>query len=243
MEDCRKRYKGFKLEVKRDRKPKNLAESILKKRELGLNPVIAEIKPSSPSGMIREINDVRKIAEEFIKGKACAISVLTEERYFRGSLDNLTKVSEVSTIPVIRKDFIFCKSQVYESYYYGADSLLIISSFFSKKKLKELVDTCRNLNIEPLVEVHELEDIEKSEKAKARLFCINSRDKDTLKINLNRIKELSQHIKGIKIGASGIKSREDLRFILNHCDAALIGTAIMQSEDIVAKVREFVHAT
>lgn len=241
LKDCKKRYKGFDKDVKKDREPRSFEKAIKAKRDDDLNPIIAEIKPSSPSGILREIKDVKKMVEEMAGGGACGISVLTEEKYFGGSLGNLQKASQASPQPVLRKDFIFDESQVYESYYYGADSLLLISSFFNAEELTSLVRTSRKLGMEPLVEVHSPGDVKRAEEAGARLYIINNRDKNTLEVDLKRSEELSRLVDGVKISASGINTVSALNYVLSYCDAALVGTAIMKAKEVGRKVEEFVH--
>ncbi|NOZ59252.1 MAG: indole-3-glycerol-phosphate synthase [Euryarchaeota archaeon] len=242
LADCRSRFRGFKKEVKPERKPRSFEEAILSARRRGVNPVIAEVKFASPRGEIREPGDVEKIALAMQRGGACAISVLTEERYFKGSLDYLRRVSEVSSIPVLRKDFIFAGEQVDEAYYYGADSVLLISSFFSEEDLDALIARCRYFGMEPLVEVHSPQDVNLAERCGARIYVINNRDKDTLEIDLSRSERLAKLIDGIKISASGISGEEDLRRVLRHCDAALVGTSIMRSRNVEEATRRLVHA-
>jgi indole-3-glycerol phosphate synthase len=238
LEDVKGRYKGFRKDIELDRKPKNLGEAILKAKK-NRNPIIGEIKPASPSGKIREIKDPARIAAQMIDGGACAISVLTEEKFFGGSLENLLAVSRMSSVPVLRKDFIFDESQIDEAYYYGADSLLLIASFFDGGKLKQFIEKSREFGMEPLVEVHTKDDTKKAESSGAKIIGINNRDKDTLKVDLERTKLISD-IDGVKVSASGIKCVDDLKFVLGYCDAALIGTEIMKSENIEKKVRELV---
>jgi indole-3-glycerol phosphate synthase len=237
LQDAKGRFQGFHEDVETDRKPKDLGEAIL---HANGNAVITEIKPASPSGKIREIKDPASMAVAMIDGGACAISVLTEEKFFGGSLGNLRVVSEVSSVPVLRKDFIFDESQIDEAYYFGADSVLLIASFFDGSGLGRFIEKSRKLGMEPLVEVHSKEDIEKAEASGARIFAINNRDKDTLKIDLERTK-LIEGVKGVKVSASGINCIDDLKFVLQYCDAALIGTEIMKAENIKEKVKEFVH--
>jgi indole-3-glycerol phosphate synthase len=241
FEDCRSRYGGFDRKIKTDRKPRSFEEAIYARKDAGLNPIIAEIKPASPLGALREIQDVEGMVKEMVHGGACAISVLTEEKFFGGSLMNLRKAGKASPLPVLRKDFIFEESQIYEAYYYGADSLLLISSFFTARELSGLVEVSRKLGMEPLVEVHSEEDVMKAEKAEARLYVINNRDKDTLKLDLKKSRMLSGLISGVKISASGIGNAADLKYVLTYCDAALIGTAIMKAKNVRKKVEEFVH--
>ena len=241
LEDCQKRYKEFNKKVEKTRKTKNLKDAIQEKKREGLNPIITEIKPASPSGVIKKIDNPQEIAQEMITGGACALSILTEEKFFNGSLKNLKEVSEISPIPTLRKDFIFTESQIDESYYYGADTLLLIASFFQEDQLKKLIDRSRSFGMEPLVEIHREEDIETAKKAGANIYAINNRDKDTMKIDIQRSRILSRHIEGVTVSASGITTPQDLNFVLKYTDAALIGTSIMRQDNIEEKVRGFVN--
>ncbi|MEE8167939.1 MAG: indole-3-glycerol-phosphate synthase [Candidatus Hydrothermarchaeales archaeon] len=240
LEDCKARYKAFEGDVKIDRAPRSFENAILEEPN---NPIIAEIKPSSPVGKLREVVDPGALAQDIVEGGACGISVLTEEKYFGGSLNNLERVSKASKVPVLRKDFIFHEAQIPESYYYGADSLLLIASFFSVLDLGRFIGSCRDRGMEPLVEVHSLKDVAKADKAGARFFAINNRDKDTLEIDLDRSRVFSKGIDGIKVSASGITTEEDLRFVLEYCDAALVGSALMKAENVKETLREFVYGT
>jgi indole-3-glycerol phosphate synthase len=238
LQDVKSRYSGFHKEVKTKRKPKSLADAI---RNAKGSAIISEIKPASPSGKIRTVEDPAIIAGEMIRGGACAISVLTEEKFFGGSLKNMQAVARVSTVPVLRKDFIFDVGQIEEAYYYGADSVLLISSFFDVDELARFIGKSRALGMEPLVEVHSTEDVKKAQSAGAIIFGINNRDKDTLEIDLERTK-LLEGVDGIRVSASGVKNAADLKFVLKYTDAALIGTEIMNAKNIEEKVREFVRA-
>lgn len=240
LDDVKGRYKGFHEDFDMDRVPLDLGDAIVRAKD-NKNAIISEIKPASPFGEIKTVEDPANVAAMMISGGACAISVLTEERYFGGSLKNLRAASSVSSVPVLRKDFIFDESQIDEAYYYGADSLLLIASFFSEKKLIEFIDRSRKLGMEPLVEVHSIADIKRAESAGARIFGINNRDKNTLKVDLKRTK-LIEGVDGVKVSASGVRTVADLKFVLKYCDAALIGTEIMQAENIEEKVREFAYA-
>ena len=242
MEESRARYKGFHEAIKAERKPRSFAEAIEAKRAAGLNPIVAEIKPSSPTGgRLAEVKDPGSLAGALVAGGACGLSVLTEERYFGGSLENLREVARVASVPVLRKDFLFAKEQVGESYHYGADSVLLISSFFDVPTLERFLGEARRLRMEPLVEVHSLEDVRRSREAGAEIYVINNRDKDTMEVDLGRTRALAGHVEGVKISASGIETQDDLRYALRYCDAALVGSAIMRARDPGARVREFVH--
>ncbi len=239
LRECKRRYKPFKKKVGRSREPKSFERAI---KNAKANAVIAEVKFSSPRGKIRAYEPPARLAELMQAGGACAISVLTEEKYFSGSLDYLQEVKQAVDLPVLRKDFIFHTTQIDEAYYYGADGVLLISSFFSAEELGELIERCGEFGMDALVEVHSLQDIDRAEEAGARIYVINNRDKDTLEISLKRTEEFSRRINGIKISASGISTPEDLKYVLRYCDAALIGTAIMKSPNVKKAVERFVNA-
>ena len=245
LEECKKRYRPFNKPVEKNRNPKSLITAINDAKKSGRNPIIAEIKYRSPTTTNKADvyqRSTKEIALDMIKGGACAISVLTEPEFFGGSLDNLSEVKSVSMdLPVLRKDFIFHPTQIPESYYYGADSVLLISSFHTERKLKRLIELCRFYGMEPLVEVHGIEDINRATDSGAKLFAINNRDKDTLKIDLSRTAEMAPHIKGVKVSASGIENRPQLKVVLSSVEAALIGSSIMTADDIASKVAEFVR--
>jgi indole-3-glycerol phosphate synthase len=242
LDCCKKRFMPFDKKITIDREPKDLIAAIKEYQKNGKNPIISEIKFRSPAGDIRRIDSPEKIALEMIKGGSCAISVLTEPIFFGGSLEFLKKVREVSPIPLLRKDFIFDPAQIPESYYYGADSLLLIASFFDRKSLTKLIQDSRKLGMEPLVEVHSPGDIERAADSGARLFAINNRDPDTLKINLERTALLAPLIKGVKVSASGIEKPPQLKEALKYSDAALIGSSIMRAGDIESMVKGFTGA-
>ncbi|MCD1296345.1 indole-3-glycerol phosphate synthase [Methanocella sp. CWC-04] len=237
-----KDFRPFDQEVKVIRKPMSLIDSICRAKAEGKNPVIAEIKPASPlAGQLRKIDDPRQISKAFVNSGACGISVLTEPKFFRGSLNTLKEVSRDRKVPVLRKDFLFDISQVKESYHYGADSLLLISSFFDSEGLGEMISESRRYGMEPLVEIHSEEDAGRAVSAGAKLFAINNRDKDTLKIDIKRTERLAGFVEGVRVSASGIEDPGQLRYVLQFCDAALIGSALMMSAYPSALLKAFVE--
>ena len=136
------------------------------------NPIriIAEVKKASPSkGIIRDDFEPVLIAQEYAKGGASAISVLTEPHWFQGNLEYLTGIRRYSSIPLLRKDFVISKYQILESLVYGADFILLIATALSKKELKELYDYAIHLGLEVLVEIHDIEDLKKSAASGANL--------------------------------------------------------------------------
>ncbi|HMK46558.1 MAG TPA: indole-3-glycerol-phosphate synthase [Methanocella sp.] len=229
MRSCKESYQPFRDDVIITRKPGSLIDSVKAAKKEGRRPVIAEIKPASPTaGTIRKVDDPHEIAREYAAAGACGISVLTEPRYFGGSLASLKAVSGIG-IPVLRKDFLFDPLQVRESYFYGADTLLLIASFFDADTLSAMVVEARRYGIEPLVEVHDRDDIERSASCDAKIYAINNRDRHTMKVDLSRTKKLAPYIRGTIVSASGISTVDQLDDVLTCCDAALIGTALMSA--------------
>jgi indole-3-glycerol phosphate synthase len=233
-------FAPFEGNVTRHRRPQGLINAIADARRQGMRPVIAEIKPASPTaGRLRLIDDVAATALELKNNGACAISVLTEPRFFGGSLENLRRAA--CGIPLLRKDFLFHPSQIKESYAYGADSVLLIASFFDADGLASMIGEARSYGMEPLVEVHCEEDIVRAGQAGARLYAINNRDKDTLEVDIGRTERLAPLIDGVKVSASGIGTTEQLEAVLMYCDAALIGSALMKSADPGKALRGLVY--
>lgn len=228
-------------EIKRLKERRSLILGIKKFREKRLVPVISEIKKESPSqGRIREI-EAQRAALEMEKGGAFAISVLTAPE-FKGSLDDLIKVKSLVKIPVLRKDFILDEFQLKQSYFAGADVVLLIVSIL-KAKTKKFVERIHQLGMEALVEIHSEEDIKFALDSKAKLIGINNRDLKIFKVNLATTERLVPKIPKdrIIVAESGINNKEDLvRILKAGADAALIGTAIMKAKNIREKVKQFV---
>jgi len=249
MENCRKKYKTAQLSgEKRERKgkPKSFAEAIEKAKDAGKNAIISEIKFASPSGDILKAKlSVGEIAKAMKRGGACALSVLTEENFFKGKLGYLSEAGNYVSIPLLRKDFLFSPAQISEAYYCGADAVLLIPALLSLNELKKLSEEANMFRLEPIFEIHSKADIEKARLCKAEIFLINNRDKDTLEIDLPKTEKLSKFIDGLKISASGISSKEELKYVLKFTDAALIGGSIMRLgnlKEIEKKVAEFCEA-
>ena len=228
---ARKRdYVPYEGDAGPDRRPLSLVEFIAAAKQDGRPPVIAEVKPASPTaGRLRRVADVSSLALSFKNNGACGISVLTEPRFFGGSTASLKEAS--CGLPVLRKDFLFHPAQIKESFALGADSLLLIASFFSPDCLSDMISEARSYGMEPLVEVHGEDDIQRAGSAGATLYAVNNRDKDTLEVDLRRTARLAPLIDGTVVSASGIGTREQLMEALEYCDAALVGSALMRSKD------------
>jgi len=203
--------------------------------------LIAEVKKASPSkGLIRPDWDPQKIASIYAE-KAHAVSVLTEEDFFEGSLSYINIVKKNSGLPVLRKDFIIDEYQVYESRAAGADSILLIARILEMAQAEEYMSMARELGMAVLFEVHDMKELETALKLNAPVIGINNRDLNTLKIDLARTFELKTEMPANKIviSESGIDTREHvLRLSEAGVDAVLVGTAIMKERDIAKKIDE-----
>ena len=207
--------------------------------------LIAEIKKASPSrGIIRHDFNPAEIARIYVSNGAAAISVLTEERYFQGSLDYLRDTKnaiESRNIPVLRKDFICDLYQIYESRAYGSDSLLLIVAMLQLEELKELIGISHELDMSCVVEVHNETEVEIALKSGARIIGINNRELTTFTVDLSTTERLKPLIPSdrIVISESGINSRSDIERLQRvGADAVLIGESLMSAPDISAKMKE-----
>ena len=205
--------------------------------------LIAEVKMASPSrGVLRTDLDPVKLARTYAKNGAAAISVLTEERYFGGSLEHLAAIGEaMDNIPLLRKDFIFDPYQVYESRAGGASALLLIVAILSDSELSELLSLSHELGLMCLVEVHNQAEVERAIMSGAQIIGINNRDLKTFAVDLETTGRLRPLIPQdrIVVSESGIKDRGDVQKLRQWgVDAMLVGEALVTAGDIDKKVKE-----
>jgi indole-3-glycerol phosphate synthase len=204
--------------------------------------VIAELKPASPSrGIIRDPFDTIALAKSLELAGAAALSVLTEEEFFRGSLKNLRDARKNSQLPILRKDFIFDPWQVWESRANDADSFLLIVAALGDDQLNELIALGRELGMEPIVEVHTQAETRRAIAAGARVIGVNNRDLKTLAVRAETSYELIADIPDdcVAICESGLRTHEDLRKLRTEgFDAFLIGEHLMRSADPSAALTE-----
>lgn len=194
--------------------------------------LIAELKKASPSsGVIRKDFYVEELSRKLEEGGARALSVLTEENFFLGSLDYLERVKISSKLPVLRKDFIIDSYQVFETKAYGGDALLLIVSLLEKEKLRDFILLSFELSLFPLVEVHSEKEIEVALEAGAQIIGINQRNLKTLKIKKGLAEELIRLIPSGKVvvAESGIKSLEEVVSLERAgFDGILVGEYLMR---------------
>lgn len=205
--------------------------------------IIAEIKRRSPSrGVLIESPDVRQIAMGYASAGASAISILTDETYFGGSIDDLIAVKQSVEIPVLRKDFIIDEFQVYESRAIGADTLLLIVKLLGSR-LNTYLELSRKLGMEPLVEVHNEDELKIALDAGSKIIGINARDLETFIVNIDIVEDLVQHIPEniYTIAESGIASTDVVsEFLKLGIDGFLIGETFMRAESPAKKLKEFI---
>ncbi len=207
--------------------------------------LIAEVKKASPSkGIIRSDFNPVEIAQTYAENGASAISVLTEAKYFQGSLNYLKDIKNAlrnKQLPLLRKDFILDPYQIYESRAYGADGLLLIVAILTPEKLDELIRLSHELGMNCLVEVHNEAELEIALRSKAKIIGINNRDLYPFTVDITTTERLRPLIPPdrIVVSESGIKNRGDVEMLKRWgADAVLIGEALMSAPDIAAKMRE-----
>jgi indole-3-glycerol phosphate synthase len=208
--------------------------------------VIAEIKKASPSaGVIRANFDPVQIAKSYIQAGANAISVLTDEKYFQGSLHFIEQIRSFVPIPMLRKDFIIDPYQILEARAFGADALLLIVAALHKDQLPNLLDKTHELGMQALVEVHSEEDMWSAINAGARIIGINNRNLETFKIDLATTEQLAPLAPEgtVLVAESGLHTKDDLqRMIKAGVDAVLVGTHFMKHPDPGIALQEFMFA-
>lgn len=207
--------------------------------------VIAEAKKASPSkGIICPDFNPVKIAEEYEKAGASAVSCLTEEYYFKGSLDYLRAIREKIGLPVLRKDFIIDPYQIYEAKAAGADAVLLIAAMLDKSTLSEYNKIACGLGLSVLGEAHSREETDNLLEAGCEIIGINNRNLKTFEVSLETTEKLMRDIPKdyVKVSESGIKTNEDMRFVRScGADAVLIGETLMRSGNVNEAMAELLR--
>ena len=194
--------------------------------------IIAEIKKASPSaGVISEDFDPIKKAIEYEAFGASALSILTEEDFFMGSVSYLKDVKKITNLPILRKDFMIDEYQIYESKLIGADCILLIASILSDQQIKDFINISQQLELDYLIEVHDENELRRVEHFEDALIGVNNRNLKTFEVDLDNSVRLRNAFKqkNIFIAESGIKSREDINYLkLNNINVFLIGESLMR---------------
>jgi len=211
-------------------------QTLKKKNDAHQLGLICEIKRGSPSaGILQADLDVAKTAKAYENYGASCISVLTDEKYFFSQLDYLLEARKSCDLPILRKDFMVDPYQIYESKMMQADCILLIVAMLSDNQLKELEEVAISLNLSVLIEVHNLDELQRAMQLKSKLIGINNRDLKTLKIDLNTTLKLQPYVPkdAVLVCESGIKSMADLEnFRQNNINCFLIGEYFMRGGKI-----------
>ena len=215
------------------------AHSFLSRNEMN---VIAEVKRSSPSkGNLAPITDPAALAEKYQEAGAAAVSVLTEQRRFGGSLADLDAVRSRIEIPVLRKDFMVDEYQFLEARAHGADIVLLIVAALSKSQLKDFYDLATELGMASLIEVHTQSELESAMDISPRIVGVNSRNLKTLEVSASVFEELIPAIPStvIRVAESGISTRADVAQAQKAgATAILVGESLVKSGDPISAMRE-----
>ncbi|HEY0773054.1 MAG TPA: indole-3-glycerol phosphate synthase TrpC [Nocardioidaceae bacterium] len=208
--------------------------------------VIAEVKRSSPSkGALAEIADPAALAAEYEAGGAAAISVLTEQRRFGGSLDDLRAVRAAVRIPVLRKDFIVTSYQLWEARAAGADLALLIVAALEQAALVSLIERAESIGLTPLVEVHDEEEVDRALDAGARLIGVNARNLKTLQVDRDTFSRLAPRIPDdvVRVAESGVRGPHDVfEYAKQGANVVLVGETLVKGKDPRTAVADLVAA-
>jgi indole-3-glycerol phosphate synthase len=245
VEEAKREFKiqNSKFKIDAARPSHRLREALQNQNRLN---VIAEIKRASPSkGVINDKINVAETARNYESGGACAISVLTEEDKFQGSLEDLKTVRAGVSLPILRKDFIFDEFQIYEAANAGADVILLIAAMLDDETLLRLRRLTEDeLKMDALVEVHTLEELERAKATGATLVGVNNRDLHSFKVSLDVSRELIKHApeNALMIAESGLQTRADLLELKElGFHGFLIGETLMKSHNAEAELKQLVE--
>lgn len=207
--------------------------------------IIAELKKASPSrGLIRANFDVESLAKELEASGAAALSVLTDEEFFQGSLDNLRRASARTKIPCLQKDFVVDEFQVLQARAYGADAILLIVAVLSQAELMALAEKSRTLGLDVLCEAHNEEELQRALDSGSNLIGVNNRDLRTFKVDVNTAFRLAKSIPEnvVSVAESGIDNGADVaRLRAAGYQAFLIGESMMRAESPGSALRNLLN--
>lgn len=208
--------------------------------------LIAEVKKASPSaGLIRPDFDPVRVARDYEAAGATCLSVLTDEKFFQGSLEYLRQIRQAVRLPLLRKDFMIDERQIAEAIEFGADAILLIAAILSDGQMKRLHRLATGAGLAVLVEVHDEKELARALSLEPALVGINNRDLTTFKVDLGTTERLAKRLKErskrapLVVAESGIHGKADVdRLVGAGINAILVGEALMREGDVAGKVRE-----
>ena len=211
-------------------KETNFKKSLQNKAEA----IIAEIKKASPSaGIISDNFDPVLKSKEYESFGASALSILTEEDYFLGNIEYIKDVKAITSLPILRKDFIVDEYQIYESKLIGADCILLIASILNDEELKNFSEIAERLKLDYIIEVHDEEELQRVKHFSNAIIGVNNRNLKTFDVDINNSVELKKIFEGenIFIAESGIKSKKDIEYLKQYnINVFLIGESLMKGD-------------
>jgi indole-3-glycerol phosphate synthase len=227
--------------------PRDFVAALLQPKA-GSVALIAEVKKASPSaGVICPDFDPVRIAREYEAAGASCLSVLTDEKFFQGSLAHLKQIREAVKLPLLRKDFIIDERQILEAIEWGADAILLIVAILDDARLKRFHALATDAGLAALVEVHDEVELDRALAAGAQLFGVNNRDLRNFKTDLANTERLATKLFSLRttrhppllVAESGIHTRADVERLAKHgVQAILVGESLMRAGDIIGKARE-----
>ncbi len=226
--------------------PRRVSRLPSKEKGISVPRLIAEVKYRSPSkGILRPAFDPLGLAHSYAQNGAAAISVLTDEKYFGGSLEILREIAALDLgLPLLRKDFIFDRYQLLEARRAGASAVLLIVAMLTLGQLRALLDAAQALGLEALVETHTAAEVTQALEAGAHIIGVNNRDLHSFEVRLETCLNLRSQIPAqvVMVAESGIHSAADVaRLAAAGVDAMLVGEGLVTAADVGAKVRELME--
>lgn len=207
--------------------------------------IIAEFKRRSPSkSQINQTANVGQVAKAYQKAGVCGMSVLTDIKYFGGSLDDLLLARASCDLSLLRKEFIVDEFQILEAKAFGADVILLIAAVLSRNEIEKLSKLAKSLGLEVLLEIHDLEELEKSIMPSLDLIGVNNRNLKTFEVNLDNSKDMASHIPNefVKVSESGISHPESIKELqIFGYQGFLIGENFMKTENAGSAASEFIQ--
>jgi indole-3-glycerol phosphate synthase len=207
--------------------------------------VIAEIKKASPSkGILKEKFNHIEIAQTYFSNGANAVSILTDERFFLGSLNYLKDIAHIKKVPLLRKDFIIDEFQILEAKAYGADAILLIAEALSKDQIKELTSAAAENQLNVLLEIHSARQLDKIGFNLNKIIGVNNRDLESFEVDLNTTVEIAELLPDniLIVSESGVSSQSNLdKLKQTKVNAVLVGEHFMKSNDIGKSLSHFVE--